>query len=255
MKRLKRLFAEWIAGRRVKQNFRCDPDDIFLVSYPKSGNTWIRFVLANLFYENDNVNFTNIHKLLPEINRISDHAGFEGVPRIIKSHDIYNPDYPRVIYIVRDGRDVYVSYYRYLQENLPPGMTFKAFLLQADMPFGRWSGHIVSWCTPQPRIHMVRYEDMHAKPVETIVKLLEFINFKANKSQIETALKKASFEKMKQIEQVFGRGKYKSGPEVFMRGGRIGDWKDHYGEAEKAVFKNTENKALVMLEYEQDDTW
>jgi len=42
------------------------PDDIFLVSFPKSGNTWTRFLIANLVHPEEKVGFENIHRLVPD---------------------------------------------------------------------------------------------------------------------------------------------------------------------------------------------
>ncbi|MGA2347505.1 MAG: hypothetical protein ABSF93_15935, partial [Candidatus Sulfotelmatobacter sp.] len=45
------LTGRQIAGRGVT----VFPDDIFLVSYPRSGNTWTRFLLGNLIDQNNPV--------------------------------------------------------------------------------------------------------------------------------------------------------------------------------------------------------
>jgi hypothetical protein len=50
---------------RAGNRFTVYDDDTFLVSYPKSGNTWVRFLLANLLYPNQAVGFANINRLLP----------------------------------------------------------------------------------------------------------------------------------------------------------------------------------------------
>ena len=41
--------------------------DIFIVSYPKSGNTWLRFLIGNLIYNEDQVLFSNIEEKIPDI--------------------------------------------------------------------------------------------------------------------------------------------------------------------------------------------
>src|SRR5207245_11780408 len=43
------------------------PDDIFIVSYPRSGNTWTRFLIGNLVYHDDPVTFANVEARIPEI--------------------------------------------------------------------------------------------------------------------------------------------------------------------------------------------
>ena len=58
--------VKYALGRdHAGRNFTVYPDDTFLVSYPKSGNTWVRFLLANLLFPDEEVGFANINRLLP----------------------------------------------------------------------------------------------------------------------------------------------------------------------------------------------
>src|ERR1700736_5243708 len=81
------------------------PDDILLASYPKSGSTWTRFLIANLVHPNREVKFGNLHRwvLDPDVSvkRDFDRAR---QPRIIKTDGSFDPRYRRVIYLVRDPR-------------------------------------------------------------------------------------------------------------------------------------------------------
>jgi len=104
----KRAFGLKPPGR----NLTVFPDDTFLVSYPKSGNTWARFLIANLLRPQESVGFANIHDIIPGIDVVP-HRDMLRVPRprIIKSHQYFDPRYRRIIYIVRDPRDVALSEY------------------------------------------------------------------------------------------------------------------------------------------------
>ena len=96
------------AGR----NFAVYPDDTFVVSYPRSGNTWTRFLIANLVHADQDVSFANIEKLIPDTSSQSNRALKATLrPRIIKTHEYFDHRYPKIIYIVRDPRDVVLSYY------------------------------------------------------------------------------------------------------------------------------------------------
>ena len=90
------------------------PDDVFLVSYPRSGSTWLRFLIGNLAYPADPVNFLNVDSRIPDIYLLPDRVLRRYPrPRILKSHEPFDPRYSKIIYIVRDPRDLVVSLYHY----------------------------------------------------------------------------------------------------------------------------------------------
>jgi hypothetical protein len=128
------------------------PDDIFLVSFPKSGNTWTRFLLGNLMNHHHSVGFANIERLVPDI-AVFPRADFRRLscPRVIKSHDCFDPLYRRVIYIVRDPRDVAVSLYHYAKKvkNIEDSLPVDAFIERMFVPgrnySGTWGEHVGSW--------------------------------------------------------------------------------------------------------------
>src|SRR5271170_2976990 len=75
-------------------------DDTFIVSYPRSGNTWTRFLVANLVYAGQPVTFANIERLIPDCEALSSrYLKRVARPRIIKSHEYFDPRYKKVIYI------------------------------------------------------------------------------------------------------------------------------------------------------------
>ena len=149
------------------------PDDIFLVSFPKSGNTWTRFLLANLRYPEQPATFANIDRLVPDPTGTTK-RDFDRMPRprIIKSHECFDPRYPRVIYIVRDPRDVVVSQYHYHRKlrkiaDDSPIENFVARFLAGDLPHGSWGQNVSTWLATSegnPSFLLLRYEDMVADP-------------------------------------------------------------------------------------------
>ncbi len=129
------------------------PDDIFLVSFPKSGNTWMRFLLGNLLHPDKSVSFVDIESVVPDVAG-SARADLRRVerPRLIKSHDCFDPRYPRVIYIIRDPRDVAVSLYYYAKKvkNIDDSLSLDAFVKARFLVPGRsyngtWGEHAGSW--------------------------------------------------------------------------------------------------------------
>ena len=78
--------------------------DVFVVGFPKSGNTLMQHVMAHLIYGlNQNGSRSLISLLTPDIYTNSHYFRFSDVC-YFKSHDLPKPEYKRVIYIMRDGR-------------------------------------------------------------------------------------------------------------------------------------------------------
>ncbi len=147
---LKYALGRDIAGRTLAVR----PDDTFLVSYPRSGNTWTRFLAANLLHPQEAATFANIERLVPDAEaQSSRYMRRIPSPRTIKSHSYFDPRYPRVIYIVRDPRDVALSYYdfsrkyRHIEDNYPLERYIGDFvtgnLISAN--WGTWGENVASW--------------------------------------------------------------------------------------------------------------
>src|SRR5256886_17276683 len=81
------------AGR----NLTVFDDDVFIVSYPRSGNTWTRFLIGNLVYHDDPVTFANVEARIPEIYLFPDRILRSlSRPRILKSHECFDPRYKQI---------------------------------------------------------------------------------------------------------------------------------------------------------------
>src|SRR5215469_3021851 len=161
------LAGRQLAGRGVTVY----PDDVFLVSYPRSGNTWARFLLGNLIGGSEPVTFSNIESRIPEIYFNRDRVLRQlPRPRLLKSHECFQAHYPRVIYVVRDPRDVAISFYHHnvKARNIPDDYRLDDFVprfiaAEFDSKFGSWRDNVLSWITlrgENSNFLMLRYEDM-----------------------------------------------------------------------------------------------
>lgn len=114
------------------------PDDTFLVSYPKSGNTWVRFLVANFVHAEQDVTLLGADRLIPNVDGES-RKYFKQMPqpRVIKSHYPFHPSYKRVIYVVRDPRDVVVSQYHF---QIKRGVLPEGFPVERPMSPSLWRG-------------------------------------------------------------------------------------------------------------------
>ena len=216
------------------------PDDTFLVSYPKSGNTWVRFLLANLIHPNETVGFANINQLLPAPGVLSKRfLKTLPRPRILKSHEPFDVRFRKVIYLVRDPRDVAVSEYyfdrkkRYIAPEMTLEQFIKPFLAGETSSYGSWRAHAARWIRPRygnPAFLLVRYEDLLTDPIGKTAKIAEFLGIKADEERLRAAVERSSADRMRKLEQQDAdkwTGTKNTRKEIpFVRAAKSGGWKE-----------------------------
>jgi len=165
--RLKSDLSRYLYSASLPTN--SSAEDVWLVEFPKSGVTWLSFLLANVNNKmndfNCEVNFFNIHHFIPDIHlsqHLKEHTGFPGF-RFIKSHSELNPYYYRVIYIVRDPRSVMVSYYKFLVGLNSYRGNLSEFIRDETFGIKAWNRHLDMWINKSNigiRINFLKYEDL-----------------------------------------------------------------------------------------------
>jgi len=87
--------------------------DVFLACYPRSGSTWLRFILAELLTETP-AEFKTVNAQIPYVGRHPNAPpSLPGKGRLIGTHELRLPPGKRAIYLIRDPRDVAPSYYQW----------------------------------------------------------------------------------------------------------------------------------------------
>lgn len=201
----------------IGRNLTVFPDDVFLVSYPKSGSTWIRFLIGNLLYPDINITFASIQNIIPDIYLTSDRQLLQlSRPRIIKSHEYFDPRYKKIILIVRNPYDITISsYFHFLKYGLITQetslaefgtnfITGKYHFVGESNPLGTWAENINSWLgTKEENVNflLLRYEDFKTKPVEQLDKIASFLAFECSQTVIDRAIKNSSIQRMRKLEQ------------------------------------------------------
>jgi hypothetical protein len=255
---LKYLLGKDLAGRNVAVY----PDDTFLVSFPRSGNTWTRFLIANLAYYGTDVGFANIERLIPDISSQSSKAVKRTPrPRIIKSHEYFDTRYPKVIYLVRDPRDVALSYYEFnrkyghIDDTCPLEDFVSRFVHWA--PWGTWGEHVGSWVVARgknPNFLLVRYEDMKRNTENELGKITSFLGIQASPEQLGNAVAASSAERMRALERVQSQQwvvtKDKRDDIPFVRTAKTGSWKDRLAQSSVAEIESAWGDLMLALGYE-----
>jgi Sulfotransferase family len=96
----------------------------------------------------------------------------------------------------------------------------------------------------------VRYEDLLEHPNEEVERLLGFLGAGTDPGIVEHCVSSASFEKLSR-----GRERGQEDPSSFYRKGVSGDWKNHFTDEDKRIFKEEAGELLMQLGYERDLDW
>ena len=225
------------------------PDDIFVVSFPKSGNTWVRFLLANMLVADKEITMKNINEYVPGIYNFREELNKKEGNRIIKSHDPFFECFPKTIYVYRDYRDVLISYYHYLKGHGQFSGSIQDFLKSDKLktPFGTWQQHI-SLALKQKKdsanqILFVGFDQLKNNPIESLKSIAEFCEITPLKSYQEI-VKQCDFKRLQDSEQV--EGKVFSDSKIdFFRSGESEQWKSIFGNEELELILTDEVKELL----------
>jgi hypothetical protein len=248
-------------GRRVE----VFPDDIFLVSYPKSGNTWTRFLIANLVYPEKNPDFSNINDLLPDVEGMSKRDLARATrPRILKSHEYFDPRYPKIIYVVRDPRDVVLSEYHFdikrraIADDFPLPQFVSRFVRgELNHPYGTWGENIATWLHTRrgdPRFLLVKYEALQAQAMDEMGRIARFMGISPDPKRLAFAIKQSSADRMRELEKKQGH-LWSSTRETrqdkpFVRSAKAGGWKVELPEASIAEIESAWGGLMREIGYE-----
>ncbi len=230
----KRVLGHTNPGRE----FEVFDDDTFIVSFPKSGNTWTRFLIANLLHPEEPANFSNIDRLIPESEGLT-RKQLAGVsrPRIMKSHEYFDARFRKVIYIVRDPRDVVVSQFHFFRKRRRVAdddsiEQFAArFVAGQTCDYGSWGTNVASWLVTRQKSRdflLLRYEDMVAQTDAELARIASFLGMRSTPELVAQAVERSSADQMRKLEGANATALVtrNSRPDVpFVRAAKAGGWK------------------------------
>ena len=240
--------------------------DVAVVSFGKSGRTWLRVMMSRLYQqvyglpEDIMIGFDNFHNMDAR------------VPRVFFTHDNYIADHTgntdskvdfhgrKVVLLMRDPRDVAVSQFFQWQFRMRPekkalndypahdaDCSIYDFVMHEGGGLPKIIAFMNLWAREMDRIdalELVRYEDMRAAPRDVLTRLAGFLGVPASDAQIADAVAYSSYDNMQKMEA--GAGFRMSGgrmmpgdrgnPDSYkVRRGKVGGYRDYFDDAQIAA--------------------
>ena len=235
-----------------------DPADVFLASYPRSGNTWLRFQLVEIL-AGRSAEFDNVNRLIPEMGiHGKTPALLPGGGRLIKTHEPYRSNYKRAIYVYRDLRDCMLSMYSRETELRLIHMDLETFLplfLRGTASgFGSWQDHVNSWLScPLPKrgdMCVIRFEELRKNPADALAEITDFLGVRVDRGVIEAAVANNTLDRMKEKEKrSVNLPKSNTEEGRFVRKGSIGGWRARLTEDQIRLVDQYAGPLLERLGY------
>lgn len=276
------------------------PGFIWLASYPKSGNTWMRMALNCLDNDGRPLDINNLEGPLGDI--AASRTGFDrwcdidstdlGPDEILaarphafrlmarglkqpvfkKAHEAFVPVpgggwlFPAdatvaAIYMVRDPRDVAISYAHHLGRSVDEAIARMADPAhdmvgrdggnwQLPQPVGSWSQHVESWLDRPPfPVLLVRYEDMLADLAAILRPVMVLAGRRVGGDRIDRAVQATRFDALRAQEQQHGFRERSLRTQTFFRQGRAGGWRDTLSPAQVARIEADHATVMARLGY------
>ena len=213
---------------------------IWLASYPKSGNTWVRTLISSLLYSSDGIfnfsllkkipqfpekkyfkTFTSKHEDINELKKYwvvaQDKINLDNKIKFFKTHhaNCKIDDYKftdqsntlATIYVVRDPRSLIKSITNHYHTNDEDSKRFlmTPSTIGGDTVLGTWAQHYHSWTTKNDHLLLIRYEDLISNIDQELNKIIlflkKYLDFDVNEKKVSNILDTTSFSHLKKMEE------------------------------------------------------
>ncbi|XP_069582293.1 amine sulfotransferase-like isoform X2 [Ranitomeya imitator] len=256
------------------QDFEIREDDVFMITYPKSGTIWTQQILSLIFSEGYRNGTEQIetservpwiefqafskdgnydHNSRPPPRLFASHLSYQFVPRELKNRKA------KIIYVMRNPKDVIKSLYHFeamaaYAETSPDFEHFFQKFLDGDVFAGSWFDHVRGWHTHKDccNILFIKYEDMIMDLRSVVKQMCVFLGRELDNESLNIVLKRATFNEMKKDplanKENMPEDFFDSKIGKFMRKGTIGDWKNIMTVAQSEAFDRIFQEKMRDLE-------
>lgn len=243
-------------------------DDVFLASYPRSGNHFLRFFIASAQWVRRTGTLPSDYSVMlciPDLHN-TDLRTVPARERVIKTHFPFDPRYQKIIHLIRDPRDVLASYYHYTRK--VPHLLYDRHDHALDLPgFSRillrggvWPGSLMFHTDSFSRHKddtcylLVRYEDLLQSPEREFRRVLHFLKIDLEPETIGQLISHVSFDNMSRLYSPVSAaaGRLASDRELMLRRGQPGGYREEFDAQGLEWIARQLNGYLVRYGYDTD---
>jgi hypothetical protein len=197
----RRRAVVWLVHRRLRAA------DVAIASYPRSGNTWLRFLLTELLV--GEADWRRMVETIPFVRKrwAQPPRLASGGGRLWKTHERYRPEYRRAIYLFRDPRAVLVSRWHYLSWLRGPRSLDELVEEMKSQPlqYGTWSEHVSGWLAASDRgsVELVAlpFERSLADPVPALRRCCGLLGVEREEAELAAAASRTTKERVHAAER------------------------------------------------------
>jgi hypothetical protein len=231
----------------IEKEFVVKNDDVFVVTYPRSGTTWTE-QMVHLLVNQGEQGEQRLTDAVPWLETLPHRpngmiAFLKTMPqrRLFTSHLPYslmphlNNTTAKIIYVARNPKDVAISTYFHNQSKLGYEGTWEEHFqefLKGDVGCGPYFDHVLPWwqaSQKDQRILFMKYEDMKLDLAGNVAKLASFLDLQVDLQLIETVVTLSSLKSMTSNETTnFDWIPQRADVPKHFRKGEIGDWRNHF---------------------------
>ncbi len=237
------------------------PGDIWLTSFPRSGSTWLRTILANLMRvaggQHSGITPSELDSMMPTLglSDLSRPWSQPCLPRFVKTHRPYVPFLfgrpRRSVVLVRDPRDALVSYYRLMIASTiqPYQGSLSEFLRDSRFGLPAYQRHFESWHARATSL--VSYEGLRADPAQAVRETLAALGIDVSPTLIAGAIELSNRERMRAIAEAHGQrdpGRFVSNFQAYGKAA-VGGWAEVFSTADRAYYEGFCRRHTVMPAY------
>ena len=262
-------FASQSVIDQINRDFVVRDDDLFIVTYPKSGSSWVRQIV-HLLVNRGETGDVNLREALPYLERFVGYGKSDVFdrpsPRRYLSHCPYQLMFgvqnsrAKYVYVARNPKDCAVSTYHFALEH--PDFAYSGnwdeffeLFIAGYMHYGPWFDHVLGWWQASQQadnIIFLKYEDFHRQRAATITQLADFIGYPVTPNLLEQVIQKSTVQVVAaDPKSNLGRTSLQGGEVKHLRKGEIGDWQNYFTAEQNYRFDKVyqERMAKTGLEF------